>query len=578
MTGTSLLQRSHITEDQPPWSRFASRIFAPLLFSCGLIVAVIAAWLIVIGYSPTPFADQWGIIYELASGRHWYSPVWLWSQSNEHRCPLVRLAVVADLKWLGGHSILVFGLIYTTLLLHWTAWAIYIRKAIDVSRSEWLTVTGFFAFCLFCPTQIENFYWALQLTFVAAFLFSSLSFLSLAWFSARGRGWMAVVLASLFAFASESSLASGIVTWPVLWLAATRQLLFTKRQRLTLLIVGVTSIALYFYHYQRPAAHSNPLSTIRQPGRILQYVGAYIGHPLSHFVTYPRFAAVVLSLLALSALWYLFRHNSTRNLGLVLAMTMSSVLGTAGITALGRLKFGIAQAEASRYQTPVMLYWACAFAALFIAAHKLSLWRDVLTLNLLAAAVILLPLRELKPMADFVRARANLLSSIGESLDQGALDPPAQANLIAGMFAVEPDMPYLHALGDRLVPVPSQISSGNLHKQPWGPGVCDGQFTLLTPLSRFFPGEKAFRAAGWAVDSRHHSEVSAVALIDDRGHLIAGTAQHLPLPPDVQNAHPSAQGPLAWRIYASVPPTVTNLRAVAIVSGRPCPLSGSQPR
>ena len=448
---------------------FCQRLTGVLVFSCGLGVAGIAAWLIVIGYSPTPFADQWGTLFELASGKHWFSPAWLWAQSNEHRIPLVRLAAIADLKLFGGHSIFLFTLIYATLMLHWGAWTAFIKTTVDVPRFVWLSVAGFFAFCIFCPSQIENFYWALQWTFVASFFFSSLSFLSLVWFSTRGRAWNAILFSSVSAFASESSLASGMLTWPILWLAAT-QLPLTRKQITTLIGIGMTCGAAYLYHYQRPGSHSDPLVSIRQPGRIAQYVSAYIGHPLSFFVTYPRFTAIILSLLALASLSYLLRQSSTRNLALALAMTMGFILAIGTITALGRLKFGIAQAESSRYQTPVMLYWACAFTALLLTAAKNSSWRDILTLNFLALAVMLLPLRNLLPMAETVRIRANLISSIGEALDQGIVDPSEQDQLLAGMFAVLPGTMYLHRLGDKIVPgstllPPGQFSTRSLGSQ-----------------------------------------------------------------------------------------------------------------
>src|SRR5579875_2724041 len=79
-----------------------------LLFLAGLCTAILTVQLVRVSYSPTPFGDQWGVVDDLSSGLRWWSPVWLWRQSNEHRIPLFRLSYIADIKLFGGHSILLF--------------------------------------------------------------------------------------------------------------------------------------------------------------------------------------------------------------------------------------------------------------------------------------------------------------------------------------------------------------------------------------------------------------------------------------------------------------------------------------
>src|SRR5437868_2545316 len=100
---------------------------------------------------------------------------------------------------------------------------------------------------------------------------------------------------------------------------------------------------------------------------------------------------------------------------------MCFVLATGVSTALGRFRFGIQQAEDSRYRSAVMLYWACAFTALIIAAWQLRSSRDVLALNGAAIAFILLPIGNLGPLGEAVCARADIVSLTGESLDRGVL-------------------------------------------------------------------------------------------------------------------------------------------------------------
>ncbi len=564
----------HLAISRIAWRSLCLPISGSFVFLCGIATALVAGWLFISGYSPTPFADHWKIFYELSQGKHWYSPAWLWSQSNEHRIPIVRLMAVADLKWATGHSILLFAMSFVTLVLHWSGWAVFIGKTAASSKSVWLSIAGFFAFCIFCPTQIENFYWALQLTFLSSFFFSSVSFICLTWLSVQQRPWSAIVFSSAAAFLAESTLASGFLTWPLLWVGA-RYLAFRRTHIAALVGIGLTCSFAYVYHYQTPKVHSNPLVSMRQPGRVAQYVFEYIGHPFSTFVLYPRIAGIVLSLAAIACLRFLLKRAETRTLALALGMNMCLILLTGLVTALGRMKFGIQVADSSRYQTPVMLYWACAFAAFLITAQQLRLRRHVLTLNVVALGAMLLPLHNLNLLAEDTRNRASRLNSAGESLDHGAIDPASQSWLFAGMYAVEPATIYLHSFGNKIVPEPFQLSD-NIRSNQLDMGGCGGYLDALTELARFYPGPRTFRADGWAFDRYTNRPVSAIALVGDNHKLLSLTTQQFPRP-DVLAAVPQAHGALGWRLYASIPDNVTTIRAFAVVDGKVCPISNVLP-
>jgi hypothetical protein len=552
------------------------RISGSFVFLCGIATALVAAWLIISAYSPTPFADHWVIFYDLSQGKHWYSPAWLWSQNNnEHRLPIVRLMTVADLKLASGHSILLFGISFVTLVLHWSAWAIFIKKITATSKYIWLSITGFFAFCIFCPTQVENFYWALQVSFLLSFFFSSTSFICLIWLSTRQRPWSAIILSSAAAFLAESTLASGFFTWLVLWVTA-RYLAFKRTHIAALVGIGLACSFAYVYHYQTPKVHSDPLVSIRQPGRVAQYLFEYIGHPLSAFVLYPRILGTVLSLAAIACILFLLKRGETRTLALALGMNLCFILLTGLVTALGRLKFGIQEADASRYQTPVMLYWACVFTALLLGAAQLRSWQHVLTLNVVALAAMLLPLHNLNALVEDVRDRASRLNSAGKSLDYGVIDPASQDWLSAGMFAVEPATIYLHSLGKEIIPESLRLPHDTVRSDQRDVGGCDGYLDGLTELTRFYPGPRVYRADGWAVNRRTHQAVTGIAVVGENDKVLSVTTQHLPRP-DVLAARPQAHGALGWRAYTSVPKNVTKLRAFAVVDGKVCPLSNLLP-
>jgi hypothetical protein len=527
-----------------------------------------------IAFSPTPHADQWAILNDIAAGQKWFSPIWLWQQSNEHRIPFLRLAICADLELFGGHGYLLYSLTFLTLLLQWLMWAVFVRRAADLPDFIWMPVAGFFGFCFFCPNQIQNFYSAIQWTFVAEFFFSSAAFIILAWFASKGRPWRAVGLASVAAFLAEGSLANGVLTWPVLWVA-TLGLPMRRLHRLVLGGTGVAAIALYLYGYWQPSYHSNPLQTIRQPFHVAQYVSRYIDHCLSTYFVQAGFAAIALSLAAFAAVIFLIRRPQTRAVAVVFAATMCFVLSTAAMTGLGRLRLGMQQAEDSRYQTPAMLYWGCAFAALIIAAWQLRSWRDVLALNMAAVLAMFLPLGNLRALNESVRARADHASLSGESLDQGLSDPLVASDLVIPISIIIPITRYLHAHGIKLGPdapnVPSSILMSN-----WDDGACQGRLDAVSPLKRFDPGPQEIRADGWAVNRRTRGPAEVVAIVDDHGTVLAESSLHFERL-DVLTRNPGTRGRVGWHIYVPVSKQSNQLRAVAFADGHACPLSNVMP-
>lgn len=522
------------------------------------------------GYSPTPYADEWTILLDIVGGAKWFSPVWLWHQHSEHRLPLVRLALYADFVWLGAHRRLLLALTFTTFVAHWAMWSAFMRAALKLPLAIWLAISGFFGFCIFCPSQTQNLYWGFQWTFVVAFFFASASFLALTWFAENQRLWSAVALSCVAAFLAESSLASGLICWPVLWVS-TFALPFRRAHRAVLGGVGLAAIAAYLSHYRGSVYHSNPLETIQQPLDVAAFVLNYYDHCLSYFFAYPALPAIALSLGAWAAIIILFRRSNTHTVALSLAMTVSFVLATAVLTALGRLKFGMEQATASRYQAPVMLYWGCCFVALMLLAWELCSWSHVLALTLTAIALIVLPAENLQPVAQDLYAQAEVFSLAGQSLDYGVIDPEMQGRLVAGYWALFPGTIYMHQRGQAVGPVPPPVSPAIAVNSDTR-RFCRGVFDHISPvLKRFYFGPPMVRADGWALDSQTKDPVQATAIVDNNGTLLAAGSLQFGRPDVLTTIHGST-GLVGWSVYVPLHPNSTELRAVAITHGHSCVL------
>jgi hypothetical protein len=540
-----------------------------LLFLAGLCTIGTAAWIITAGYSPTPSLDHWVPLYDLAKGYQWHSLSWLWHPHNEHRIPLLRLAIVSDVYWFGGRSVLLFALTFVTLLLHASAWAVFLKRAANLPLFIWMSAVGVFVYSICAPYQFENFIWAFEWTFVVCFFFATIAFLAFASFSFENRPWAAVVSASIMAFLSEASLASGLIVWPILWLASFA-VPIRRKHRIVLSGLGVIAIAAFLFGYYT-AGHS-PIQSLRQPGRLLQYLLTYFDHWFTNFVTYPAIPAVLGLLLGLAAMVFLVWHADTRCLGIGLASTQLFLLGTGFLTALGRVRAGgIGQAASSRYQAPAMLFWACIFCALVIAAWQLRSWRDVITLNLIGLLVVASQISYIRDMSIWLPTRTYEVSSRGEAIDQGAAEPWLDKAMVIGMPMIVPAMSFLHQLNDHIAPSTLKGFVQNVKELPQNRNVCQGVFDSVTPLAQFYPGgPKEVRVDGWALTSRR-IPADGIVITGDRGQVLAMNRLQFSRP-DVRAAVPKSKGLAGWLLYVPVPAGVSELRAFALVDDQFCPV------
>jgi hypothetical protein len=345
----------------------------------GIWTAVSTARIVRQTYSPVIFGDQWATVNDLQKSHGAVSLPLLWAQHNEHRIPLGRLAVIADLRFFGGRSVSLLIEIYlvqSCLVLLFTWMCGYFGK---FHLMALITIGGFLCFCMFYPIQIENFYWGWQIAYVFAGLAASVSFACVVWHAsnvADGRAeWISwpLLLALIAAFLAECSLADGVLTWPVI-VGMAVSLRLAKRTQALCAAVGLVAISLYLIGYRSPPQHANPWTTIHHPLSIAKYVTTYFASTwdstLPSFSLWPTVSesitVLAIGFAVVAAVWSLVVRSPVPDfLRTFLLANMGFVVLAGVITSLGRMNFGLGQATSSRYQTIALVFWA-SLAALIL--------------------------------------------------------------------------------------------------------------------------------------------------------------------------------------------------------------------
>ncbi|MGI9075312.1 MAG: hypothetical protein ACR2JB_29230 [Bryobacteraceae bacterium] len=337
----------------------------------GIAVAFISLALTVRCYMPCPFGDEWFVIDSIARGNGPSSWSWLFGQHNEHRIAIPRALIWLDLVRFDGKNVSLFVEIYLVLLLHWIAICCALERLTNFPTALKRTLQGLFAFCIFHPNQNENLTWPFEISFVLPFAIATASLLLSAFFPQLRRPWLATFYVAVSPLLAGLSLASGLLIGPVtLCLAVIRRLPY--RFVIIILTAFLLSVGIYVWGYKSPDPANSAQSALADPKGLFVYVLTYFGASWTKILPHKERLVALLSVACFVALVI----RAVRKQKLLSAFEWfciaecSLMLVIALATALGRLKFGVGQAYASRYQTPAMLYWG-ALCSLIITA----VWR-----------------------------------------------------------------------------------------------------------------------------------------------------------------------------------------------------------
>lgn len=560
--------------------RVASFLSYAILLA-GMITMGVAVYMVIVSYSRLPYADGWDEVGAAAYGSSQLNPAWLWVQHSEHRLIIPKIFLAADLSLFHASQKFLLASIFLIQLLHLILLSWSMRVLGGWRGTVWRTGVGLAAFCLFCPSQWENFVWGFQVCFVLPGLFVTASVVGLLlyWTDSRPHSWVWLVVANLAALGATYSLANGNLLWPILIVAA---ILLRLRLPATLsfVLTGVISSALYLFHYVRPPWHADPVSSLGDPVRVLKYLAGYFGS------SWVRFNIHLAGLLGLAGLgialavtlgfWSSIRNR--RAFAIQLVLTLLFCVGTAFVTALGRLNFGVSQSFASRYQTVALLFWCCLglMALLFATATEGSEVRLIALQICLVAVMASGALRVHFPIAD---AKFH-----GFRLDRTAM------SLLTG---VSDEENFHVALGQRPEQLVAEIKYLRNHRlsvfssdaylqldtplkstfRVVAPGECRGALESTRPLESL--GTAALGITGWAWDYQHQQP--PVLMVATVNGVITGLGAVGDSRPGIRAANPNVK--TDWVGFAGYvrdvrPATPASLYAV--LGGNPpeaCPIA-----
>jgi hypothetical protein len=467
-----------------------------LIAAIGIGTIVSTVWLVIRSYSPALFWDQWMILDPLIKTHDHPGLTELWAQHNEHRIVIQRLLAFADLRWFHSRNITLLAETMLTQGLHLALLVWACRRFGKLARLDLLSVSGFLAYALFSPLQAENFTWAFQVAFVLVGLCASASVVSLVEFKRQltngHSGNLAFAACIAAACLAELSNANGVLVWPLLSLAGF-VLYLPRRRQLALALTGASAIALYLIGYHSPGNHSDPIKTIRQPGKLLKFVETCFGFSfdptlpnVSHWPVIFESLTVIAILVFAALTWSVFRKKGRASLLVAFAaLNGCFYIASVIVIALGRLKFGYGQATASRYQSFALVFWACIAIAGYALLENGSL-RLKTTVQVVLLVLLLSSVSRFQGIWKAAIDRQHGLNQAWEAFERGDYDNPATFFILPPSGETPKYARYLVTHG--LIPPP-------IVKPPWDMDVyaCKGWIDYAKPIE---PNE--FSSFGWA--------------------------------------------------------------------------------
>ena len=344
----------------PPRIAWALLALCAWAFATHIVVDTLRA--VVPLWSPLPWFDEWATVSLIQSWQTGEASLLgiLFAQHNEHRILVPRLVFFADDLVFGGQGYLSLAAIALVQALHAALFAVLLARARPARAGRWALAAVVVAL-MFSLRQAENFTSGFQVQFVGVFAGASAGFALFGLAVARYRqGRPAtgpLVAAGLAVLVTTLTMANGLAAGFVV-VALSLMARMPRRVTLACAAWAVLLAVVYLDGYVPVAHHSHPTESLGHPLGLLLYVATYLG---AMGVPGPAAVPALLGGLGLVAGAAAVARTLRRGAGpaeLALVGVMLFVGTAAGVTAAGRLGFGIDQALSSRYATGSAAFWA----------------------------------------------------------------------------------------------------------------------------------------------------------------------------------------------------------------------------
>lgn len=535
-------------------------------------------------WTPLPFWDQWDTLADYAAYKA-DGPSWamLFKQHMEHRLVFPRLLFLADLELFGGRNLLLIPLIMliqgvTTLILLKAGGAVQ-----QANRALTVAVGASVTALMFSLTQHENFRWGFQVQFVGVYACAVASYALIhasAAREARGERYaLPLTAAILLLVVGVFTMANGVVAaWLSLALALSLNL--GKRSLIALAVTVAAATALYFVGYQHgPSGTVSSLAA--DPVRAVQFVLSYLGNIAWEVWRGEERRLICLCVGALGvgltgvATIRMLLGRDRGSVRLVYLAVIILVSSSAVLTAAGRMSFGVEQAFASRYMTPVAIYWSCQLLYWASVSRKHGRWTAPVWCG---AAIVIVAMGA---------AQRHVKASIFEQIAAMHLASDALLVRVNDTYALERAYPRPNVIAE-VAPFMRRehLSIFTSNEAEWvGQALtkvarpseasrCAGAFDVIRRPPQNL-GD-VVQVAGWAWDRADRRPAKRVLLINDDG-IVAGIATVGIPRPDVTEAlsfvHTLTTG---WRGYAHAADGVALRPYVILADGSACPVADSK--
>jgi hypothetical protein len=583
MTGAPARTLEGVSSSQGGFSTGLANAISYAILVLGVLYVACMGYLVFRGYSSFPFGDQW--TYLDALGKNHGAVTWnlLWSQHMEHRIVFPKFFYLADLYLFGGKNVSLVASIFGLQLLHAAVWIAAVRGFGGFSGAALRTAGGWICFCLFRPSQIENFIWGFQVCFILPIAAATMAFACLLHAAPEDKlskprlDWM--TLAMFASIAAAFSLANGLLA-PVLLVPLAWCAEFSRKWIAAMTVLAAAIWGAYFFHFQSFGHFVTANSVWNIPKALLFYFG--VSWERISLVAASAAVAIVIITVITMYLTAIFRSWNPRRLELLLLSMSMFCIGSGLMAVMGRSQFGLEYLYKSRYQSIALLFWlAVGILGLhWVLGRAIQTWSlGGVSMQAILLIVMVVSAIGVPGSTTLLVGRKRLLATAGLALVTRAADASIAGNVPDFMLfgGREPALLYLRGLHTWLFTDRFYRAFGEDLRQEYSfaaDSACKGSIASVSPIAGEI--ERGSRITGWAWLNGPQTPAEKILLVNPTGTVV-GLARNDRYGENFDFArHPSAPAASGWYGFIAPLREPTTIRAYALAQDRhaACALPG----